>query len=159
MAKGGVGETFGDYVSPPVPFEDASPHECCEVVWAVAGRDVTPARLAALGEDQLSDLARKFSEYFECDAPTVGRFGTRSPILWRGGRWVRWANPPDQALYLTPQANRLSGSYGPRFTVDRHDWLVQLWQRCESRGDADEFQIFGGAPFRITAYRYQPPLA
>ena len=29
-----LGETFGDYVSPPVPFEDASPHECCEVVWA-----------------------------------------------------------------------------------------------------------------------------
>ena len=42
-----------------------------EVVWAVAGRDVTPARLAALGEDQVSDLARKFGEYFECDAPTV----------------------------------------------------------------------------------------
>ena len=43
MAKGGedwrpdfeqaLGETFGDYVSPPVPFEDASPHECCEVVY------------------------------------------------------------------------------------------------------------------------------
>lgn len=39
-----VGETFGEFVSPPVPFEDASPHECCEVVWAVAGRRVTPAR-------------------------------------------------------------------------------------------------------------------
>jgi len=22
-----LGETFGDYVSPPVPFEDASPHD------------------------------------------------------------------------------------------------------------------------------------
>jgi hypothetical protein len=25
-----LGETFGDFVSPPVSFEDASPHECCE---------------------------------------------------------------------------------------------------------------------------------
>ena len=66
-----LGETFAEYVSPPVPFEEVSPHECCEVVWAVAGRDVTPARLAALREDQVSDLARKFSEYFDCDAPTV----------------------------------------------------------------------------------------
>jgi hypothetical protein len=66
-----LGETFGDYVSPPVPFEDASPPECCEVVWAVAGRDVTPARLAALSEKQVSSLARKFGEYFECDSPTV----------------------------------------------------------------------------------------
>ena len=92
MAKGGedwrpdfeqaLGETFGDYVSPPVPFEDASPHECCEVVWAVAGRDVTPARLAALGEDQLSNLAG-ISEDFECDAPTVEQVRMRLPIPWR----------------------------------------------------------------------------
>ena len=80
-----LGETFGDYVSPPVPFEDASPHECCEVVWAVAGRDVTPARLAALGEDQLSDLARKFGEYFECDAPTVEQ--VRDAIAHTLARW------------------------------------------------------------------------
>jgi hypothetical protein len=95
MAKGGedwrpdfeqaLGETFGEYVSPPVPFEDASPHECCEVVWTVAGRDVTPARLAALGEDQLSDLARKFGEYFECDAPTVEQ--VRNAIAHTLARW------------------------------------------------------------------------
>ena len=29
-------------------FEDASPHECCEVVWHVVGNDVTPVVLAAL---------------------------------------------------------------------------------------------------------------
>ena len=73
-----LGETFGEHVSPPVPFEDASPHECCEVVWAAAGRDVTPARLAALGEDQVSDLARKFGEYFECDALRVRRADGRA---------------------------------------------------------------------------------
>ncbi len=67
-----LGETFGDFVSPPVPFEDASPHECCEVVWLVAGRDVTPARLAALTQGEVVTLARKFGEYFESDAP-LGR--------------------------------------------------------------------------------------
>ncbi len=43
-----LGESFGEAVCPPVPFEDASPHECCEVVWAVAGADVTPTMLAEL---------------------------------------------------------------------------------------------------------------
>jgi hypothetical protein len=95
VAKGGedwrpdfeqaLGETFGDYVSPPVPFEDASPHECCEVVWAVVGRNVTPARLAALDDNQVSNLARKFGEYFECDAPTVEQI--REAIAKTLARW------------------------------------------------------------------------
>jgi hypothetical protein len=80
-----LGETFGEFVSPPVPFEDASPHECCEVVWAVAGRGVTPARLAALDDGQVSELARKFGEYFECDAPTVER--VRDAIAHTLARW------------------------------------------------------------------------
>ena len=66
-----MGETFGEFVSPPVTFEDASPHECCEVIWSVAGHDVTPARLAALSEGEIATLARRFGEYFESDAPTV----------------------------------------------------------------------------------------
>src|SRR5262249_34700274 len=71
-----LGEAFGECVSPPVPFEDASPHECCEVVWAVAGRDVTPAKLAALTEAQVEALARKFGEYFESAAPTAAQIKT-----------------------------------------------------------------------------------
>lgn len=66
-----LGETFGALVSPPVPFEDASAHECCEVVWTVAGHDVTPTRLAALTQVEVVTLARKFGEYFESDAPSV----------------------------------------------------------------------------------------
>jgi hypothetical protein len=66
-----LGETFSAFVSPPLPFEDATPHECCEVVWLVAGRDVTPARLAALTQPEVVTLARKFGEYFESDAPSV----------------------------------------------------------------------------------------
>ena len=68
-----LGETFGELVCPPVPFEDASPHECCEVVWAVVGRDVTPTRLDSLDEDGIVALARRFGEDFECDAPTPGQ--------------------------------------------------------------------------------------
>jgi hypothetical protein len=66
-----MGETFGCFVSPPVPFEDASPHECCEVVWQVVGRGVTPSALAALSEAQVVALAEAFGEYFETEAPST----------------------------------------------------------------------------------------
>jgi hypothetical protein len=66
-----MGESFGDVVSPPVPFEDASPHECCEVVWAIAGRKVTPRSLAALTDPQIVALSEKFGEYFESPSPSV----------------------------------------------------------------------------------------
>ena len=51
----------------------------------VAGHDVTPARLAALGEDQVSDLARKVGEYFECDPPRVEQ--VRDAIAHTLARW------------------------------------------------------------------------
>ena len=66
-----MSKPFGEFVSPPVPFEDASPHECCEVVRSVAGHDVTPASLAALNKAQLDTLAWKFGQRFGCDPPTV----------------------------------------------------------------------------------------
>ena len=68
-----LGESFGDRVCPPVPFESASAHECCEVVWSVAGRDVTPARLAGLPEPQVSELARRFADYFGCEPPAASQ--------------------------------------------------------------------------------------
>jgi hypothetical protein len=80
-----LGETFGDFVCPPVPFRDASPHECCEVVWSVAGRDVTPARLAALTADQVAAIARKFGESFECDPPNVEQI--KDAIAHTLARW------------------------------------------------------------------------
>jgi hypothetical protein len=66
-----LGETFGDYLSPPIPFHDASPHECCEVVWSVVGRDVTPTRLAGLRETEIAMLAARFGEYFGSAPPSV----------------------------------------------------------------------------------------
>ena len=80
-----MGETFGEYVSAPVPFEDASPDECCEVVWAVVGRDVTPRRLAALSEAEIEALSREFGEYFETDAPSADAI--REAIADTLARW------------------------------------------------------------------------
>jgi hypothetical protein len=66
-----LGEAFSEFVSPPVPFEDASPHDCCEVVWSVAGSKLTPTGLAALSKAQIAALAEEFGDYFESEAPTV----------------------------------------------------------------------------------------
>jgi hypothetical protein len=68
-----IGETFGTYVSPPVPFEDASAHECCEVIWSVLGRDVTPRQLADLSEEQIVALSEAFGTYFGTEPPVVER--------------------------------------------------------------------------------------
>jgi len=80
-----VGEAFGEFVSPPVPFEDASPHECYEVVCLVVGSDCTPTRLAALTEDQLSKLAESFGESFECEQPVVAQI--KRAIAYALKRW------------------------------------------------------------------------
>src|SRR5262245_59144303 len=80
-----LGEEFGESVSPPVPFEDASPHECCEVVWAMVGRDVPPRRLAALSATEVEALAERFGIYFDSNAPTVGQI--REAISRTMARW------------------------------------------------------------------------
>lgn len=80
-----MGESFGDCVSPPVPYEDASAHECCEVIWSVAGYDVTPAALASLSEVQIAVLARRFGSYFGSESPTVEQI--RNAIARTLARW------------------------------------------------------------------------
>lgn len=66
-----MGESFGECVCPPVPFDDASPHECCEAIWSVLGREVTPERLACITESELVAIAREFGERFESEPPTI----------------------------------------------------------------------------------------
>jgi hypothetical protein len=66
-----LGESFGESVSPPIPFDDASPHECCEALWAVLGPNITPTQLAQLSPETIATIAQQFGEYFECAAPTV----------------------------------------------------------------------------------------
>ncbi|MGO1079130.1 hypothetical protein [Inquilinus sp. CA228] len=70
-----MGEAFADAVCPPVPFELASAHECCEVLWEVVGPDVTPAALSALPGAKLQELAAAFGRYFECPPPSIDQIG------------------------------------------------------------------------------------
>jgi hypothetical protein len=73
------GDSFGDYVSTPIPFDDASPHECCEGLWSVLGTKITPTQLAQLSPETIATMvydrpeviAYQFGEYFACEAPTV----------------------------------------------------------------------------------------
>ena len=37
-----MGDEFGEAVAPPVDYDSASAHECCEVIWSVVARTVTP---------------------------------------------------------------------------------------------------------------------
>src|SRR5690606_27732746 len=62
-----IGEAFGNHISPPIPFEDASPNECCEVLWEVLGTNFTPTILASLHDSQIELLATAFGRYFECE--------------------------------------------------------------------------------------------
>lgn len=62
-----MGEEFGEVIS----SDEASSHECCEVIWSVLGQDVIPATLAALTDREIAKLAQSFGEYFGIDAPTV----------------------------------------------------------------------------------------
>jgi poly(3-hydroxybutyrate) depolymerase len=68
-----MGESFGESISPPVPFDSASAHECYNAVWSVLGEDVTPTTLAGLSEAQLAVLADGIGAYFESDPPTLAQ--------------------------------------------------------------------------------------
>jgi hypothetical protein len=82
-----MGESFSECLAPPIPFEDASAHDCCEVIWAVLGYEVTPTRLAALTEAQVGDLARKFGDYFGSESPTVTVHQIREAVARTLARW------------------------------------------------------------------------
>ncbi len=66
-----MGESFGMYISPPIPFGEASPNECCEVLWDFLGEDITPSSLGNVSDKQIITLAQKFGEYFESESPTI----------------------------------------------------------------------------------------
>jgi hypothetical protein len=68
-----MGETFGWYVRPQVPFEEASPHNCCEAVWSVLGTEVTPRGLAVATDEQVAAIAQAFARLGEGGAPPAAR--------------------------------------------------------------------------------------
>lgn len=80
-----MGESFGESVCPPVPWESASPHECCEAVWSCLGGEVTPSMLASLGDEQIGELARAFARYFGSPEPSHEQI--RAAIESTLGRW------------------------------------------------------------------------
>ena len=66
-----MGESFGESISPPVPFDSASAPECYNAGWSVLGVDVTPTMLARLSDSQVSALADGMGTYFESERPSV----------------------------------------------------------------------------------------
>jgi hypothetical protein len=80
-----MGESFSYSIVPPVPYEDASAHECYNAVWSVLGRDVTPTSLAGLSPSQLSALAAGIGAYFEVEPPTVEQ--VKDAIAQTLARW------------------------------------------------------------------------
>jgi hypothetical protein len=66
-----MGESFGQRISPPVPFEDANPQACLEVIQNTLGKNLTPSDLASLTTSELHVLADEFANFFEVEAPSI----------------------------------------------------------------------------------------
>lgn len=79
-----VGECFADAVCPPVPFEQASAHECFEAVSEVLP-EPSPKDFASLSAEQVDRLALSFSDWFECAPPS--RAQVRSSVAALLARW------------------------------------------------------------------------
>ncbi len=65
-----LGAAFGSSLCPPLSFEEASPHECYEVLMDVLGDGLMPEQLSALTDREIGVLAARFGEYFEADPPS-----------------------------------------------------------------------------------------
>jgi hypothetical protein len=66
-----MGESLAQHISTPVPFEEASPQACLEVIQHLLGYDITPSDLASLTPSELQVLANEFSDFFEVDPPSI----------------------------------------------------------------------------------------
>ncbi|MBB2676128.1 UNVERIFIED_ORG: hypothetical protein GGE64_002771 [Rhizobium etli] len=84
-----VGEEFGSAVCPPVPFEDASAHECYEVILDVLGHRVTPEMLSAIPDDRITTLAARFGAISKSIPRPRNRSGPPSGGSCTGGRPAR----------------------------------------------------------------------
>lgn len=77
--------SFSDHVSPPVPFDDASPHGCYEAVESFLGEDVTPERPSKLSDQEIEELASAFGRCFEVEPPSSAQI--RQAIRATLHRW------------------------------------------------------------------------
>jgi len=80
-----LGESFSEHISPPVPFDEASPHECCEAIWSVLGFELTPRMLAGLREAQLLEIRESIASYFDSEPPSIAQ--VKSAIAATLARW------------------------------------------------------------------------
>ena len=80
-----VGETFGDFICPPVPFEDASAHECCEVIKEVFGDGVSSENFASVDDEDIFRLAAAFGRYFDVEPPSAEQ--VRNAVRQIAKRW------------------------------------------------------------------------
>ena len=79
-----IGEAFGDAVCPPIPEDEASPHQCCDVILTVLGPDISPATFASVTDSEVHALAGAFGSYFETMAPTTQQIRSAiSRLLFR----------------------------------------------------------------------------
>jgi hypothetical protein len=92
--------SFGDHLCPPVPDDDASPHECCEAIWSLLGTDITPEILASLDDSGLDALGVAVGRYFEVSAPT--REQIRAAVAATLCRWPPGSLPAPQPAAETP---------------------------------------------------------
>jgi hypothetical protein len=76
-----VGECFADAVSPPVPFEQASAHECFEAVAGAFGGDNGWRSPASLSLSDRLALAEAIANWFECDAPRLEQIDRALELL------------------------------------------------------------------------------
>ena len=80
-----MGESFAEAVCPPVPWDEASPHECCQAIWSVLSRRVTPDSLGSLNDDNIGALAEAFAKHFESAPPS--RAQVRRAVAATLARW------------------------------------------------------------------------
>jgi hypothetical protein len=88
-----LGESFSYSICPPVPDDDASAQECCNAVWQVLGKAVTPTVLANLSTSQISELAAGIGAYFESETPTGEQIRdaiARTLVRWPVGSLGDW---------------------------------------------------------------------
>lgn len=75
-----LGAAFGSSLCLPLSFDEASPHECYEVLMDVLGDGLTPEQLSALTDREIGVLAARFGEYFKADPPSQEQTAIQGPL-------------------------------------------------------------------------------
>lgn len=80
-----LGEVFAEAICLPVPFEEASAHECVEAIAGVMGNGLRPERFVGLGDEAIEALGQGFAAWFEGETPSAEQLRSAVARLLR--RW------------------------------------------------------------------------